>query len=207
MIYAVTGYCDLGAKLGLVVRRHVASLGLKSLKARWSSSSKNIFQVKGYSDRNYSELLTLVTLALSGPERLSSNFCHNCSDILSVESVGMNWRTGPNNSRTKISFSSLASPSPSLLLLLILVWWCLKGTYQFYIHTGLIVVRNILRVMQRQEMNVSPTGLSSGGILEGYSHRILGDIRGNQGFNGEELDISLGCHQVYPWCISTPPQW
>ena len=22
-----------------------------------------------------------------------------------------------------------------------------------------------------------------------------------------ELEINLGCHQVYPWCISTPPQW
>ena len=90
MIYAVTGYCDLGAKLGLVVRKCVASLGLKTLEARWSSSSKSIFHVKGYSDRKYNKLLTLVTLALSGPERLPSNFCPNSSDILSVESVGMN---------------------------------------------------------------------------------------------------------------------
>ena len=92
MIYAVTVYCYLGPKLGLVVRKCLTSLGVESLEARWSSRSKSISQVKGYSDRKYSELLTLVTLALSGPERLSSNFCHNSSDILSVESVGMKWK-------------------------------------------------------------------------------------------------------------------
>ena len=58
-----------------------------------------------------------------------------------------------------------------------------------------------------QVMNVSPSGLSLGGILEGYSDCTPGGIRGKQGFNGEELDISLGCHQVYPWYIFTLPQW
>ena len=38
---------------------------------------------------------------------------------------------------------------------------------------------------------------------KGYSDCTLGGIRGKQGFNGEELDISLGCHHVCPWCI--PP--
>ena len=52
-----------------------------------------------------------------------------------------------------------------------------------------------------------PSGLSLGGILEGYSDCTLGGIRGKQGFNGEELDISQGCHHVYPWGIPTPPQW
>ena len=28
-----------------------------------------------------------------------------------------------------------------------------------------------------------------------------------KGSNGEDLDSSLGCHQVYPWCISTSPVW
>ena len=49
-----------------------------------------------------------------------------------------------------------------------------------------------------QVTNVSPSGLSWGGILECYSDCTLGGIRGKQGFNGEELGISLGCHQVYP---------
>ena len=56
-------------------------------------------------------------------------------------------------------------------------------------------------------MNVSPSGLSLGGILEVCSDSTLDGIRGKQGFNGEELLISLGCHQVYPWHISTPPLW
>ena len=43
-------------------------------------------------------------------------------------------------------------------------------------------------------MNVSPSGLSLGGNPEGYSDCTLGGIRGKKGFNGEELDISLGCH-------------
>ena len=47
-----------------------------------------------------------------------------------------------------------------------------------------------------QVTNVSPSSLRLGGIPEGYSDSTLGGIRGEQGFNGEELDISLGCHQV-----------
>ena len=53
MIYAVTVYCDLGPKLGLAIRKHLASLEIKSLEARWSSSSKSISEVKGYSDWKY----------------------------------------------------------------------------------------------------------------------------------------------------------
>ena len=53
MIYAVTVYCYLDPKLGLVVRRRLALLGMVSLEARWSSSSKSISEVKGYSDWNY----------------------------------------------------------------------------------------------------------------------------------------------------------
>ena len=57
-----------GAFLALVVRKHLASLGIGSSEARWSSSSQNISEVKGYSDWNYNGFFPLVTLALSGPE-------------------------------------------------------------------------------------------------------------------------------------------
>ena len=53
MIYVVTVYCYLDPKLGLVVRKHLASLGMENLEARWSTSSKSISEVKGYSDWNY----------------------------------------------------------------------------------------------------------------------------------------------------------
>ena len=68
MIYAVTVYCYLDPKLGLVVRKRLALLGMVSLEARWSSSSKSISEVKGYSDWNYNGFFPLVMLALSGPE-------------------------------------------------------------------------------------------------------------------------------------------
>ena len=68
MIHAVSVYCYLGPKLALVVRKHLASLGVRSLEARWSSSSKSMSKVKGYSDWKYNEFLPLVKLALSGPE-------------------------------------------------------------------------------------------------------------------------------------------
>ena len=55
------------------------------------------------------------------------------------------------------------------------------------------MVRNILRVM-----NASPSGLRLGGILEGYSDCTPVGIRDEQDFNGEELDVSQGCYQVYP---------
>ena len=92
----------LDPKLVLVVRKHLASLGIKSSEARWSFSSKSISEVKGYSDWDCNEFFPLVMLATSGPEEA-----------------------------------------------LILVWWWLEGTSQYYVSIGLIVVRNILRVMHR----------------------------------------------------------
>ena len=91
MIYAVTVYCYLGPKLALVVRKHLASPGVRSSEARWSSSSKNISEVKGYSDWKYNEFLPLVKLALSGPEEafqwllsqlLRYSFCGICGNEL-----------------------------------------------------------------------------------------------------------------------------
>ena len=31
--------------------------------------------------------------------------------------------------------------------------------------------------------------------------------KSNKGLGGKELEINLEYHQVYPWYISTPPQW
>ena len=31
--------------------------------------------------------------------------------------------------------------------------------------------------------------------------------KSNKGLGGMELEITLGCHQVYSWCISTLPRW
>ena len=88
MISAVTVYCYLGPKLGLAVRKCLTLLGVECLEARWSSRSKSISQVKGYSDRKYSRLLPLVTLALSGLEEalqyqlLIYSFCGICENEL-----------------------------------------------------------------------------------------------------------------------------
>ena len=69
MIYIVTVYCGLGLKLGLVVKK-VSSLArnLESSEARWSSSSQNISEVKGYSDWDCDGFFPLLTPALSGSE-------------------------------------------------------------------------------------------------------------------------------------------
>ena len=57
----------------------------------------------------------------------------------------------------------------------------------------------------------SPSGLSLGGIPEGYSIALWvaseEKQKSDKGFNGKEPNINLGCHQVYPWCISTLPRW
>ena len=70
MIYAVTVFYDLGPKLGLVVRKHLTSLGIESSEVRRSSSYKSISEVKGYLDWNCNVFyfFPLVVLALSGPE-------------------------------------------------------------------------------------------------------------------------------------------
>ena len=66
------------------------------------------------------------------------------------------------------------------------------------------MVRNILRVVHSVHENVSLSSLGLGGILEGYSDRTPDSIRDKQGFNGKELDISQGCHQIYPWVHPHP---
>ena len=70
MIYAVTMSCDLGPKLGLVVRKHLASLGIESSEVRWSFSYKSISEVKKVTHigTTMGFFPPLVTLALSGPE-------------------------------------------------------------------------------------------------------------------------------------------
>ena len=61
----------------------------------------------------------------------------------------MTGRTGPNNSRTKITFSSLASPPQLLLLLHILTWWhSVKTSWLLSIPLRLtisIMIRTVLR--------------------------------------------------------------
>ena len=58
-------------------------------------------------------------------------------------------------------------------------------------------------------MNLSSSHLSLGGILEGYSVVLQvaseKEQKSDKGLDGEELDINLGCHWVYPWFISIPP--
>ena len=51
-----------------------------------------------------------------------------------------------------------------------------------------------------QKMDTSPSSLSLGGILEGYSVVLQvaseKEQKSDKGLDGEELDINLGCHQV-----------
>ena len=50
-------------------------------------------------------------------------------------------------------------------------------------------------------MDASPSSPSLGNILGNYSSNS------NKDLCGKELEISVGCHQVYCWCISIPPRW
>lgn len=79
-------------------------------------------------------------------------------------------------------------------------------TYHFY--CGQACAQN---VQWHMEDRCFPSSLSMGGIPEGYSPSLRvtpeEEQKSSQGCNGEELDITLGCHHVYPWCISTQPQW
>ena len=62
-----------------------------------------------------------------------------------------------------------------------------------------------------QKMDTSPSSPSLGVILEGYSAVLQvaseEEQKSDKGLDGEELDITLGCHRVYHWCISTLPCW
>ena len=84
-------YCYLGPKLRLVVRKHLALIGVRRSQARWSSTSKSISEIKVYSDWKCNGLLPLVTLGLSGPaealqwllsQLLRYSFCGICGNQL-----------------------------------------------------------------------------------------------------------------------------
>ena len=62
-----------------------------------------------WSDWKCNGFLHLVVL-LTDQRRFSGSLCLDSLDILSVESVEMNWKIGPRSLRTKITFSSLANP-------------------------------------------------------------------------------------------------
>ena len=209
MVYAVTVYCYLGPKLGLIVRKCLASLGIESSGARWSSSFKSISQVKGYSDRKHSVLLPLVTLALSGPEEvcqwllsqfLRYSFCGICGNELEGQVLITQGQ------------KSLFPHWPVFHhLFCYCLYWC-GDTWKEHLSFMFVMVLLWSGIYSglcpgTQVMNVSPSGLSLGSIAEGYSDCTPGGIRGKQGFNGKELDTSLRCYQVYPWCISTLPWW
>ena len=132
---------------------------------------------------------------------LSDGFCLNSLDIL----LWNLWKwTGLNSLRTKITFSSLANPPPPLLL-----YWCgdtQKGHLSCCssLYDSPFLLRSGLHsgmCTSTRPTDASPSSPSLGNILGNYSGKS------NKGLGGKEPEINLGCHQVYPWCISTPPQW
>ena len=142
--------CDLGPKLGLVVRKHLASLGVERSEARWSSSSRSISEVKGYLDWKCNGFLTPITLALSGPQEdfqwlLSQLLRYSFFKICGNELEGLALITGGQK--------SLFPHWPALHhLFCYRLYWCgdtWKEHLSFMFVIGLIVVRNILRVVHR----------------------------------------------------------
>ena len=59
-------------------------------------------------------------------------------------------------------------------------------------------------------MDASPRSLAWKALWENYSAPPLvaseEKVKSNQGLGGKELDVNLGCYQVYSWCVSTLPQ-
>ena len=167
MIYV---YCYLGPKLRLVVRERLASLRVESSEARWSSRSKSISQIKGYSERNHSRLLPLVTLALSGPEEalqwllsqlLRYSFCGICGNEMEGQALITRGQ------------KPLFPHCPALhhLFCYRLYWW--GDTRKEYIGFMFVPVSLWSGIYSgsctdTQMMNVSPSSLSLGSIPEGY---------------------------------------
>ena len=99
------------------------SMWIKALLVTMRVLRTQIGSCRIWSDWKCNGLLPLAALALSGPEEelwwlfsqlLTYSFCGICGNEL--EGLAL------KNSRTKITFSSLTTPSPSLLLSLILMW-------------------------------------------------------------------------------------
>ena len=165
MTYAVTVYCYLGPKLGLVVRKHLALIGIENSEARWNSSSKTISEVKGYSGWKYNEFLPLVTLTLSGPveafqwllsQLLRYYFCGICGSDL--EGLAL----------------SISPYWPALChLFFYCLYWC-GNAWKEHLSFMFVPVSLWSRIYSgsctgTQVTNVSPRSFSLGGIPEAYS--------------------------------------
>ena len=171
MIYAITVYCYLGPKLGLVVRKCLASLGIESWGARWSFSLKSISQAKGYSDRKHSSLLPLVTLALSGAEEvrqwllsqfLRYSYCEICGNELEGQS------------QITRGQKSLFPHWPVFHHLFCYCLYLCGDTRKEHIGFLSVLVLLCSRIYLgsctgTQETNASPRSFSLGSIPEGYS--------------------------------------
>ena len=166
MIYAVTVYCYLGPKLELVVRKCLA----RSQKLG-SCSSRSVSEVKGYSDWKYNEFPPLVMLALSGPEE---NFQWLLSQLLRYSFCGV---CGNEMEGLALITRGQKSLFPHWLALHHLfcyhLYWCGDAWKE---HVGFMFVPVLLwsgiysgSCTGTQEMNVSPSSLSLGGVLEGHS--------------------------------------
>ena len=126
-------------------------------------------------------------------------------------------KTGPSKLRTDITFSSLADPPVSLFLSHILVWQHSKETSWIscssLYNPKLLLCSGLYSGMctHTWNMDASPRRRAWETLQESYSAppQVASEEKrkSDKGLHGEELDISLGCHQVYPWCISTPFQW
>ena len=163
-------------------------------------------------DWNYSGLFPLAVLALSRPEKalwwllsqpLRYFFCGSCENELE-------------------GLALVAWGQKSLFL----IGW--PFCYHIYWHghtqgtswllfvplwlTMSIVVRTVLRNVSRHiKMDASPSSPSLGNIPKDYSAPpwVVSEEKGksNEDLGGKELEINLGCHQIYPLCFSTLPQW
>ena len=144
--------------------------------------------------------------------RLSGGFCLNSLSILSVESVEWTGRIGLNSLRTKITFFSLAGHHR---LFCYHMYWCgdtqHPGCCSLPYDSPLLLQSGCAqKCAPAHGGQTSPRSPSLGGILEGHSvaRQVASEKEKNKkksgkGFNGEELDFNLGCHQVYP-CASPP---
>ena len=150
------------------------------------------------------------------PRRLSDGFCLKSLDIFCVCGIRGNELEG---------LALVAREQKSLFPL-----W--PALHRLFCYTGVATLRRDILVVVRPLMthrfycgqqcnsemctstwktDASPGGPSLGNIPGELLCYTPGGIRekgkSNKGLSGKELEIHLRCHQVYPWCISTPPWW
>ena len=176
------------------------SMWIKALLVTMRFLETQIGSCRIWSDWKCSGLLPLVLLALSGPEEALWWFLSQLRHFFLWNLWKSTGRISPSSLRTKITLSSLADTFT-------ITYTDMAMSQHFY--CGQDCTQECAWPCIRWMLPLAVLAWETFGASCSAPPQVASEEKGKSDkcLGGRELKINLGCHQVYPWCISTPPPW